>query len=176
MDDIAGIDHAVVKGYEEGGRLEDRAGFAAVADGGIDGLDVLPLLVTHHVDDGLDVACLHFHDDGDAQLAVHLRALQHVKERALCEVLHVDVDGGYDVTAVDGQCHGNVHEFVQHLATSCDAWRATQDGVIPLLQPKIGGVGGHHRAADGALCQGAKGTTAGVVFFLVEATLVARHV
>ena len=73
MDDEAGVvgDDLVVQGYQERRYLEHGTGLAAIADSRVDGFDIVAVLVLHHVDNGLHVACLHLHQDGYAHLAVH---------------------------------------------------------------------------------------------------------
>ena len=53
-----------------------------------------------HVDNGLHVARLHLHDDGDTHQCVNLA--EFIQQSLFCYVLHVDVERGDDVAAVNG--------------------------------------------------------------------------
>ena len=106
------------------------------------------VLGAYHVDNGLHVARSHLHQDGHPHLTIDLRTLQHVEQGTFCQVLHVDINRGDNVAAVNRQGHGDVHVFVQNLATSGDAGCTTQQTVVGKLDAVVGRVLGAVHATD----------------------------
>ena len=112
MNDIAGVGNSVIKCYEERGDLEYGTWLATITNGRINGFDVISVFILHHVDNGLHIASSYFHKDSDTHLTVHLRALQHIEQRTLGQVLHVDINRCDDITSVNRKGDGDVHVFV----------------------------------------------------------------
>ena len=168
-----GVDNPVVEGHEERGNLEHRSRLTTEADGAVHHFVVLSVEPPFHIHDGLDVARLHLHQDGDAHLTADL--LQLVDDGVLRQVLHPYVDGGHNIGTVDGIQHGDIHILVQDLTTMHQTVGSTQDGVEGEFEAVLRAVLRTEHIADGALCQRTEGTAAGVILLPVEAAPVFRQ-
>ena len=170
VDPLRGVADAGVESHEYAGRLEHGARLAQVRDGVVLNLAIFAVGTARHVDDGLHVARLHFHEDGHAQVAAD--ELQLVDDGTLGQVLHGNVDGGHDVIAVDGGFVDNLHAAVEHLLHVYDAVFAAQERVERQFQSAACRVDGAKHVAYGALSQRAEGASAGVERVVVEAALI----
>ena len=168
-----GVDHPVVEGHKERGDLEHRSRLTTEADGAVHHLVVLSVGSSFHIHDGLDVARLHLHQDGDAHLTADL--LQLVDDGVLRQVLHPHVDGGHNIGTVDGIQHGDIHILVQHLTAMHQTIGTTQDGVVGELEAVLRTVLRTEHIADGALCQRTEWPATGVILLPVEAAPVFRQ-
>ena len=135
---VRSVDDTVVESHHQRCRLEHRSGFQQVAHGVVLPFAVFAVGAFLHVHDGFHVACLHFHDDGHAHVAVDF--LQFFNDSALGQVLHAHVDGRDDVGSVNGWPFGDAQVFVQHFLALHHAGLAAQGAVEVLLQTALGRV------------------------------------
>ena len=180
VDDARGAVHLLVQGYlpvlkshHDAGCLERRARLPEVAHGIVLHLVVLAVLASGQVDDGLHVACLHFHHNGNTHLTVHKLFLQLAAQGAVGKVLYVDVDGGEQVMPVLCLSIYDGNPPVAHGDEVLRAGLATKDAVETQLQTALGlaaciVVKFAYRAA----CQSAIGFEAEQHLVGMEATLV----
>ena len=181
MDDVTGIlrilsQHLIIQRNEYRGGLKHRTWFTAVTHGRVDCFDVVAVFVPHQIDDSLHVAGLYFHQDSHTQLTIDLRALQHIQQRTLCQVLHIDINGRHDITTVFRQCHRDIHIFIQHLATTRNTGNTTKDGIVGEFQTIIGGVFGTIQTTNSTHGQRTKRTTAGIKGLIMETALITGHI
>jgi len=176
VDHLVGVAHAILEDGHHGYGLEHRAGLEQVAHGMVLDLPIFAVDTFLHVDDGLDVARLHLHDDGHTHIAVDF--LQLVDDRTLGQVLYAHVDGSHDVGARHGRGVHDVKKLVEHLASMLDAGGAPQQRVVRQLEPaarRTPVVHGGIHVAHGSSGQCAVGPFARVQLILVKAALEFRQ-
>ena len=167
---VGGIHHPVVEGHENGGCFEHRTGFQQVAHRMVASLPVVAVVTFLQVDDGLDVACRHVHDDGHAHVAIYL--LQLLQHCPFGQVLHLHIYRGNNVGTVYGGGIRDAQVLVQHLLALHDTIGAAQDGVVGKFQSEAGGVLGTVQCTDGTPCQSAETEVTCIVLIPVEPALV----
>ena len=136
--DLACVAHAVLQCCHDADGFEYRSRLHEVADGVvldllIDDLSVGSVALVD-VDDGFDVARLHFHDDRHAHVAVDLRLFEFFDDGSFGQVLNAYVDGRDDVATVDRLFVDDVEILVEHLAAVSDTIGTTEQFVERQLQ------------------------------------------
>ena len=71
-----------------------------------------------HVYNGLNISCLYLHNNGYTCVPADLFEL--VNNSPFCQVLHVYINGGDDVAAIDRWRVGNIQVFIQHFSPADD--------------------------------------------------------
>ena len=113
VDHIAALDHAIFEGDHHGSGLERRTGLPKVGDGVVFHFGIDTRAYAREIDDGLDIARLHFHKHHNAYFCVDL--LELTFEDLLGRILHPNIYGGDEVQAIDRLHIGLVEPLAAHL-------------------------------------------------------------
>jgi len=164
-----GVHHPVVECDHHRCRLEHAAGFQKVGHGMVASLQQLSVHL-FQVDDGFHVAGGHLHDDGHSYVGVDFTHL--VGHRFFRDVLHLHIDGGDDVLAIDRFHVDELEHLVSHSLVVEYSRGATQDAVKGLLQSETGLVHLSIHVAHGAVGERAERPATRIVLVEVEAAYV----
>ena len=125
-----------------------------------------------HVDDGLDVAGSHLHDQCHANISVDF--LQLINDSSFSKVLHANVNGCDNVCPINGRRVHDVKKLVEHLATMHDAILPTENGIVGQLKSKPRRVFSSIHGTHGSTSQRTIGALSRIEFFVVETTGIFR--
>ena len=126
-----------------------------------------------HIHDGLHIARLHLHEDGNTHLSINL--FQFVDDSMFCQILHPYVNRCDDVGTIDGIQYRDVHILIQDLPAMHQTICATKNRVIRQFETILGTVLGTKHITNGALGQRSEGTTARIELFPMESAFVFRQ-
>ena len=173
MYDITRIYHTIIQCHQERSHLEHRSRLATIADSIVETFIILTILRTAHINDSLDIASLHLHQDCHTHGSIPF--LQTFDKRLFCQVLHTDVNGCHHISTINGRSQREGYHLVQHLLLALYAILTTKQGVVRELDTKTRSILSTLKTAyitNGTLCQRAKRTSTSFKRLSMETTFV----